>query len=103
MWKIPRESLGRNGEAFASPTRATLNKQKIKANTSPESDNKFLLAIYFTYGSVYASMLLCPFISPTPSSLVHKSVLYVCILIAALQIGLKKKINLISAPSRSQF
>ena len=86
------------GEAFASPPRATLNKQKkIKANTSPESSSKILLAIYFTYGSVCASILLSPFISPTSSSLVHKSVLYVCTFIAALQIGSKKKkINICS-------
>ena len=33
----------------------------------PESCSKFPLAIYFTYASVYASMLLSPFISPSPS------------------------------------
>ena len=32
----------------------------------PESYSKFPLAIYFTYVSVYASMLLSPFISPSP-------------------------------------
>ena len=57
----------------------------------PESYSKFPSDIYFTYGSVYASMLLSPFLSPSPSSLpstcVHKSLLYVCISIAALQIG----------------
>ena len=33
----------------------------------PESYSKFPLASYFTYASVYASMLLSPFISPSPS------------------------------------
>ena len=47
---------------------------------------------YFTYGSVYVSVLLSPFVLPSPSlpptSHVHKSVLYVCISISidALQI-----------------
>ena len=44
---------------------------------------------YFTCGSVYASMLISPFVppSPSPTHCVHKSVLYVCVSIAALQIG----------------
>ena len=47
---------------------------------------------YFTYGSIYVSMLLSPFVPPSPSfpqltSHVHKSVLYVCISTDALQIG----------------
>ena len=40
----------------------------------PESYSKFLLAVYFTHGSIYASMLLSPFISLYPSpnlTLVH--------------------------------
>ena len=32
----------------------------------PESYSKFLLAIYFTYGSVYVFMILSPFIPPDP-------------------------------------
>ena len=44
--------------------------------------------ICFTCGSVYISMLLSPFIPPSPSlSRVHMSVLHVCISIAALKIG----------------
>ena len=34
----------------------------------PESNNISPLAIYFTYGSVYVSMLLSPYIPPSPSS-----------------------------------
>ena len=34
----------------------------------PESYSKFPLSIYFTYDSVYVSMLLSPFISPSLSS-----------------------------------
>ena len=52
-------------------------------------NSTFPLAIYFTYGSVNASVLLSPFVPPSPSSTcphVHKSVLYVCVFIAALQI-----------------
>ena len=41
---------------------------------------KFLLAIYFTYGNVSFHPLL-------PSPHVHKSILYVCFSIAALQIN----------------
>ena len=32
----------------------------------PESYGKFLLAVYFTYGSVYVSMQLFPFVPPSP-------------------------------------
>ena len=44
----------------------------------PVSHSKFPLALYFTYGSVYVSMLSIP---PTLSFFhsVHKYVLYVCI------------------------
>ena len=34
----------------------------------PESCGKFSLTVYFTYGSIYVSMLFSPFISPCPSS-----------------------------------
>ena len=51
----------------------------------PESYSKFPLATYFMYGDVYVSLL--QFAPPSPSlNWVHKSVLYVCISIAALQI-----------------
>ena len=49
--------------------------------------SNFSLAIYFIYGNIYVSMLLS--ILPTLSYLncVHKSVLYVCVSIPALQIS----------------
>ena len=63
---------------------------------------------YFTYGSIYVSMLLSPFVPPSPSfpqltSHVHKSVLYVCISTDALQIGpsIKNKILKISRKIRT--
>ena len=36
----------------------------------PESYSKFPLAVYFTYGNVYVSMLLSPFITPSPLHLI---------------------------------
>ena len=53
------------------------------------------MAICFTYSKVYVSMLLSPYIPPSPSSLhptptpcrVQKSVLYVCVSIAAQHVG----------------
>ena len=54
------------------------------------SCSKFLLAIYFTYGNVNVSVLLSQFILPSPSpteSTSLLSVLYICISIAARQIG----------------
>jgi len=57
----------------------------------PESYSKFPLAVYFTYVSVYVSMLLWPFIPPSPSytspTVSISSVLYVFVSIATLQIG----------------
>ena len=55
----------------------------------PKSYRKFTLAISFTYGNVYTSMLLSAFVQPSrfPHPHVHKSVLYVCVPIAALKIG----------------
>ena len=55
----------------------------------PEKYSKFLLALYFTYGSVYVSILLSLFIPSSPSCTlphIHMSVFYVCISITALQI-----------------
>ena len=48
--------------------------------------SSFLLAIYFTHGSVYMSVLLAvPHASAFPHR-IHKSILYVCTSIPALQI-----------------
>ena len=56
----------------------------------PESYSKFPLAVYFTYSSLYASMLFSPFISPSPSSPWPLSICLfsVCVSIAALWVGL---------------
>ena len=57
---------------------------------SPESHSKFALAIYFTYGNTYVSILVSPYIPPSSSSphpMSISSVLYVIVSIAALQIG----------------
>ena len=53
----------------------------------PTPYSKFLLAVYFTHGDAYVSMLLS--IQPALSfpHCVHKSVVYVCVSIAALQVG----------------
>ena len=49
--------------------------------------SKFPLAINFTYGNVYVSRLFSQFVPPTSCPpVVHKSV-YICVSIAALQIG----------------
>ena len=55
----------------------------------PVPYTSFPLAIYFTHGSAYMSMLLFQFIPPSPSypTHVHKFILYVCISIPAPQIG----------------
>ena len=46
----------------------------------PESHSKLPLAIYFTYGNIYVSMLLFQFVPSSPSpNCFHKSVLHVCI------------------------
>ena len=50
----------------------------------PVSYSKFLLATHFIYGNVYTSMLLFQIIPPSLSPTMSKSVLYVCISIAAL-------------------
>jgi len=42
----------------------------------PESHSKFPLAIYFTHGSVYVSMLLSPFIPPTHNSSKNKVLIW---------------------------
>ena len=46
----------------------------------PESCSKFPLAICFTYGNVYVSVLLCPFIlrSPSPSVSISLFCLHLC-------------------------
>ena len=38
----------------------------------PVSNSEFPLAIYFTYGNVYVSVLLSQFFPPSPSSTVFK-------------------------------
>ena len=49
----------------------------------------FPLAIYFTLGSMYVSMLLSHFIPayPSPPTHVLKSILYICIFIPVLSLG----------------
>ena len=61
----------------------------------PESYSKLPMASYFTYGNIWCIFPSCyslrtshPLLPPHPSSHVRKSVLYVCVSIAALQIGL---------------
>ena len=49
--------------------------------------SSFPLAIHFTYDSVYVSIPVSQFIPQSPLPHVHKSVLYVCISIPAVQIG----------------
>ena len=52
----------------------------------PEPYSQFPLAICFTYGNVYAPMLLNS-LHPLLPALCPKSALYVCLSITALQIG----------------
>ena len=47
----------------------------------------FPLAVCFTHGSVFMSILISQFVPPSPSAHVHTFILYVCIYIHALQIG----------------
>ena len=49
--------------------------------------SSFPLAIYFTVGSVYMSVLLSHFIPASPSPRALKSILYVCVFIHALPLG----------------
>ena len=56
-------------------------KQLSSSSSSPR-------AIYFTHGSVYILMLLSHFTPPSPSPHPCPHVLYICIFIPALQIGL---------------
>ena len=65
---------------------------------------------YFTYGNVYVSILLSPYIPPSPSSTcpLSMSVLYVCVSIAALQIGSSVRLSrfhvvVIQLPSHVQL
>ena len=54
----------------------------------PTSYSKFPLDVYFTYGKVCFPLLLSQFVPPSlPPPHLHKSLLYVCISTAALQIG----------------
>ena len=55
----------------------------------PGLDSNFIIAIYFTHGSVCMSTLLSRFVPPSPSPhCIHKSLLYVCISIPATPTGL---------------
>ena len=50
--------------------------------------SKFPLAIHFTYGSIYMSILNSQFIPPFPSpSCMPRSVLYICVSTPAFEIG----------------
>ena len=66
---------------------------RLSKNTSfgfPESYSKFPLAIYFTNDKVYVSMLFSQTLFSSTLSFPHyvqKSVLYVCVSFAALQVG----------------
>ena len=53
----------------------------------PVSYSKSPLAIHFTYGNAYVSMLLSQFVPPSPSPMCPESVLYVCVSVAALHVG----------------
>ena len=55
----------------------------------PVPRSSFPLAVYFTHGSVYMSMLLSQFVLPSssPHPCVHRSTLYIHISNPALQIG----------------
>ena len=57
-------------------------------SSAPCAIPQVLLAIYFTYGSVFISNLISQFIPPSfPSCPVSTSVLYVCASIPALELG----------------
>ena len=66
------------------------------SHTSRSSYSNFTLAICFAHGNVYTCVLLSQFIPPlnsfhpplAPAPHVRKSILYVCVSIPALQIGL---------------
>ena len=64
-----------------------MKKQAIKRQQFPESHSKSPLAIYLTYGTEYVSMLLSIRPPVSFSLCVHRSVLYVCVSVAALQMG----------------
>ena len=72
-----------------SPFHSSRLSQRLSLNwiEFPVSHNKFSLSIYFIYGNMYVSVLFSQFIPPSAYSYVHKSVFYVCVSIAALQIG----------------
>ena len=82
--------------SFPPPSHPTLSLYVV---TEPwfefsESYSKLPMASYFTYGNIWCIFPSCyslrtshPLLPPHPSSHVRKSVLYVCVSIAALQIG----------------
>ena len=49
--------------------------------------SRFSLAIYFTHGSIYTSILISQFFPLSPSPHVHMPILYISISIPALKIG----------------
>ena len=49
--------------------------------------SRFSLAIYFTHGSIYTSILFSQFFPLSPSPHVHMPILYISISIPALKIG----------------
>ena len=72
------------------PTHCPVSPLKIIAEHQaelPVPHSSFPLAICFTYNSIYMSMLPSQFVPPSPSRCLHKSILYICICIPALQIG----------------
>ena len=58
-----------------------------KARSCPVLCSSFPLAIHFTFGSVYMSMLLSHFIPDSPYPHAVKSVLYIRVFILAMQLG----------------
>ena len=64
----------------------TLLGHHIAPGWVPYATQQLPTSYCFTHGSVYMSVLLSQFVTPFSPSHVHKSVLYVCISIPALQI-----------------
>ena len=64
------------------PTFHTLPNSSFSQSTGfgfTASCSKFLQALYFTYGSIYASMLLSQIIPPSPSPIVFKSLFFMSV------------------------